>query len=180
MRPTRFSEWEGGLFTPAWLCWNLSLNQRFPRQISIYHQGPVVRTPVSANPGLNFNPGFFFFLSKALFRIIFSILFWVSNHQIIAKRIKLNLLFRLSYPCSNFALNLGYLDLASNNLARKLRYARETNWQPTLNPLIRCISTFTFMLSCIKVWENDWSAPSSLYRSIICLLMQSKLLLWLQ
>ena len=27
---------------------------------------PVVRTPVSANPGLNFNPGFFFFLSKAL------------------------------------------------------------------------------------------------------------------
>ena len=28
---------------------------------------PVVRTPVSANhPGLNFNPSFFFFLSKAL------------------------------------------------------------------------------------------------------------------
>ena len=24
-------------------------------------QGPVVRTPVSANPGLNFNQGFFFF-----------------------------------------------------------------------------------------------------------------------
>ena len=24
--------------------------------------GPVVRTPVSANPGLNFIPGFFFFL----------------------------------------------------------------------------------------------------------------------
>ena len=27
---------------------------------------PVVRTLVSTNPGLNFNPGFFFFLSKAL------------------------------------------------------------------------------------------------------------------
>ena len=27
---------------------------------------PVVRTPVSANPGLNFNPSFFFFLSKTL------------------------------------------------------------------------------------------------------------------
>ena len=37
------------------------------------NQGPVVRTPVSANPGLNSNPGFFFFLSKALLRIIFSI-----------------------------------------------------------------------------------------------------------
>ena len=23
-------------------------------------QGPVVKRPVSANPGLNFNPGFFF------------------------------------------------------------------------------------------------------------------------
>ena len=27
-------------------------------------QGPVVRTPVSANPWLNFNLGFFFFLLK--------------------------------------------------------------------------------------------------------------------
>ena len=36
-------------------------------------QGPVVRTRVSASPGLNFNRGFFFFLSKALSRIIFSI-----------------------------------------------------------------------------------------------------------
>ena len=47
--------------------------------------GPVVRTPVSANPGLNFNPGFFFFLSKAPSRIIFSILFRVSNNQIVGK-----------------------------------------------------------------------------------------------
>ena len=27
-------------------------------------QGPVVRRPISANPGLNVNPGFFFFCSK--------------------------------------------------------------------------------------------------------------------
>ena len=53
---------------------------------SHYRQGPVVRTPVSANPGLNFNPGFVFFLSKALSRIIFSILFRVSNHQIESKK----------------------------------------------------------------------------------------------
>ena len=47
--------------------------------------GPVVRTPVSANPGLNFNQDFFFFSSKALFRIIFSIPFRASNHQIVGK-----------------------------------------------------------------------------------------------
>ena len=46
--------------------------------------GPVVRTPVSE--GLNFNPGFVFFLSKALPRIIFSILFGVSNHQILGTK----------------------------------------------------------------------------------------------
>ena len=49
-------------------------------------QGPVVRTPVSTNPGLNFNPAFFFLLSKALSRIIFCILFRVSNHQIVGKK----------------------------------------------------------------------------------------------
>ena len=45
--------------------------------------GPVVRTLVSANPGLNFNPGFFFFLSKALSWIIFYISFRASNHHIV-------------------------------------------------------------------------------------------------
>ena len=42
-------------------------------------QGPVVPTLVSANPGLNFNPGLLFFSSK-----------------LYAKRIKLNLFFKLS------------------------------------------------------------------------------------
>ena len=41
-------------------------------------QGQVVGTPVSINPGLNFNPGFFFFLSKALSWIIFYISFRAS------------------------------------------------------------------------------------------------------
>ena len=52
---------------------------------SINCKGPVVRTPVSANPGLNFDPCFFFFLLKALSRILFSILFRVSNHQIVGR-----------------------------------------------------------------------------------------------
>ena len=63
-----------------------------PRQAYLYKtcvkqntQASVVRTPVSANPGLNFNSGFFSFLSKALSRILFFILFRVSNHQIVGK-----------------------------------------------------------------------------------------------
>ena len=51
----------------------------FSPSLEFWNQGPIVRTRVSANPG------FFFFLSKALNRIIFSILFRVSNHQIVGK-----------------------------------------------------------------------------------------------
>ena len=48
----------------------------------LYHsvlQGPVVRRPMSANPGLNFNAGFFFFCSKTPRKI--SLLF--LEHKII-------------------------------------------------------------------------------------------------
>ena len=79
--------------------------------------GPVVRTPLSANPGLNFNPGLFFFLSKALTRIIFSIFLAYPIIKLQAKRIQLNWLFKLSYLSSKFALTLGYLNPASNNPA---------------------------------------------------------------
>ena len=53
--------------------------------MDVSRRGQVVQMPVSTNPGLNFNLGFFFFLSKALSQIIFSILFRVSNHQIEGK-----------------------------------------------------------------------------------------------
>ena len=56
--------------------------------VSNRDQDPVVRTRIGTNPGLNFNLGvgfFFFFSSKALFRIIFHILFGVSNYQIVGK-----------------------------------------------------------------------------------------------
>ena len=42
-------------------------------------QGPVVRTLVSPNPGLNFNPGFVFFLSKALCQIIYSSFYSIQS-----------------------------------------------------------------------------------------------------
>ena len=58
------------------------------QRLSIWtsHQGRVVQRPISANPGLNFNPGLFFFSSIAFSRTIFSILFRVANHQIIEKK----------------------------------------------------------------------------------------------
>ena len=51
-----------------------------------FHLGRVVRRPVSANPGLNFNLGLFFFSSKAFSLKIFSILFRVANRQIVDKK----------------------------------------------------------------------------------------------
>ena len=86
--------------------------------------GPVVRMLVSANPGLNFNQGFFFFSSKALTRIIFYIFLEYPIIKLYAKRIKLNLFFKLSYLSSNFALALGYLNPPSNNLALAIRWSK--------------------------------------------------------
>ena len=56
-----------------------------PREIKAT-QGRVVRRPVRANPGLNVNPGLFFFSSKAFPLKIFSILFRVANRQIVDKK----------------------------------------------------------------------------------------------
>ena len=74
---------------------------------------PVVRRPISANSRLNF--------LLLLLKRIFSDNYYISiflKHSIIklrAKRIKLNLLFNLSYLNSNFALSLEYLNPALNN-----------------------------------------------------------------
>ena len=55
--------------------------------LSCYHQGPVVRRPISANPG------FFFFCLKAFSQIIFSLLLRASNHQIVGKKNKTEFAF---------------------------------------------------------------------------------------
>ena len=75
--------------------------------MSCHPLSQVVRRPISANPGLNFNLGFFFFCSKAFSRIIFSILLRASNHQIVGKRIKLNLLFKSFLSEFKFRTNPG-------------------------------------------------------------------------
>ena len=79
--------------------------------------------------GGNFNPAFFFFSSKALSRIIFSILLRISrisNHQIVGKENQTEFAFSaLISVGSNFALTLGYLNPASNNPAM-VKSVRET------------------------------------------------------
>ena len=50
--------------------------------------GRVVRRPISANPGLNFNPRSFSFVQKYFPQIISSLLFRASNHQVVGKKNK--------------------------------------------------------------------------------------------
>ena len=49
-------------------------------------QGPVVRRPICAKPGIKFNRGFIFLCSKEFSRIIFSVIFSGSNHQLVDKK----------------------------------------------------------------------------------------------
>ena len=67
---------------------------------------------ISAHPGLNFNPGYFFCCClKAFSRIMFSLLSGASNHQIVGKKNTTELLFKLSFLKSNFGLTLVNLTL---------------------------------------------------------------------
>ena len=54
--------------------------------IRFCHQGPVVRRPISAQPRVKFNRGFFFCCSKAFSRTIFSVILRASNHQLFDKK----------------------------------------------------------------------------------------------
>ena len=49
-------------------------------------QGPVVLRLISANPRLNYNPGFFIPMFKSLFGIFSSVFYGASNHRLIDKK----------------------------------------------------------------------------------------------
>ena len=49
-------------------------------------QGPVVLRLISANPRLNYNPGFFIPMFKSLFGIFSSVFNGASNHRLIDKK----------------------------------------------------------------------------------------------
>ena len=68
--------------------------------------GLVVQRPISTNPRLNFNPGFFMYLFKILFRII---LVGESNNQFVDKKNYIYFSFKVSGLISDFTLNLGFL-----------------------------------------------------------------------
>ena len=69
--------------------------------------GPVLRRPISANPGLNFNLGFFFFCLKAFSWIRFFFLFRASNHQIVGKKNKTEFAFEAFISEFKFRTNPG-------------------------------------------------------------------------
>ena len=74
-------------------------------------QAPISRpscsSPVSANPGLNFNLGFFFFCSEAFSRIIFSIFFRPSTYQIVGKKNTTEFAFKAFISELKFRTNPG-------------------------------------------------------------------------
>ena len=70
-------------------------------------QGPVVRRPISANPGLNFNLGFFLFCLKAFYRIIFPIVFRASSIQIVDKKNYTEFAFKAFISEFKFHINPG-------------------------------------------------------------------------
>ena len=99
------------------------------------------------NPGLNLTR-VSFLMFKSIFLDNFLCCFW--EHLIInllTKRIKLNLLFKLSYLNSNFALTLGYFNPALNNPA--LMYQRITGLH--FNDSLQVILAARF----IWIWHSN-------------------------
>ena len=71
------------------------------------HLGPVFQRPISPNPGLNFNSGFFISLFKSLLRKIFTVLFRKSNDQIASKKIWTELFLKAFGSEIKFRINPG-------------------------------------------------------------------------
>ena len=65
-------------------------------------QSPVVRRPISANPGLNFNLRFFIPLLKSLFVKIFSVLFKASSSHTLNKKNS------TEFSCKAFRSEIGF------------------------------------------------------------------------
>ena len=78
-------------------------------------QGPVVLSLISANPRLNYNPGFFIPMFKSLFGIFSCFFYGASNHRLIDKKNYAEFSFKLSDVKSDLTLILGYLNPAENN-----------------------------------------------------------------
>ena len=71
--------------------------------------GLDAQRPISADPMLNFNLGFFSHIFKSLFEIIFCILFRASNNYILDNKNSTEFSYKLSNLKSDFTPTLGYL-----------------------------------------------------------------------
>ena len=64
--------------------------------------------------------------------MIFSVIFRAFNHQLVDKKIKIEILLKLSNLNSNLALTLGYLNPALNNSGQVIK---ENVYSKTLTPI---------------------------------------------
>ena len=109
-------------------------------RIRVFPRAQLFEGRLALNPGLNFTWVSFSFVQKH-FLGQFSLIF--IEHRIInllTKRTKLNLLYKLSYLNSNFALTLGYLNPALNNPAQNCsnRQKDVSNWEKDQFALYLC------------------------------------------
>ena len=93
----------------------------------ILFQGQVDRRPISINPRLNCNLGFFILFFKTPFGLIFCVLFRASNSHILDKKKFDWIFFKALRSESYFTLTLGYLNPASNNPALVFRCSLKGN-----------------------------------------------------
>ena len=73
--------------------------------------------------------------SKAFSPIVFSVIFRASNYQLVDKRMKAEMFFKLSNLNSNLALTLGYLNPALNNSADSTMIAKSPEKTRREHPL---------------------------------------------
>ena len=119
-------------------------------KVSEIELGPVVRTPASANPGLNFNPAFFFFFFFTKSTLSDNVLYYMAE-SVSAMRL-VNLRFVTCYTDQNFKENahFGALNLFTSEKRLKLSYKTSINLEDL---------DFDFVLQhfkiCLFVNEGD-------------------------
>ena len=108
----------------------------------ILFEGQVDRRPISTNPRLNCNLGFFILLFKTPFGFkIFCVRFRASNSHILNKK-KFDWIFlKLSDLKADFTLTLVYLKPPSNNPVLMFRCSLKSNWHQIF-PIFFCPNTF--------------------------------------
>ena len=111
-------------------------------------QGPVFQKPISTNPELNFNLGFYTSLFNSLFGIISSTLYGASNHQIVDKKNYTEFSSRASRTEIRFHTNPGFTKPSFEQPSPGVTFV----WlNQSFNPLTPKISWVILLTVCHKV-----------------------------